>query len=75
MSESPETDKAERMAFSQEYMVPTEFARKIEMERDHYKEAILSCLEKNRHLADGDNCTLILLKKAILHYGENNRVP
>ena len=34
MSDTPETDKAERMAFSQEYMVPTEFARKLERERD-----------------------------------------
>ena len=27
--------------------------------------AIGDCLDKNRHLADGDNCTLIDLKKAI----------
>ena len=31
---TPETDKAERMAWSQEYMVDTEFARKLERERD-----------------------------------------
>ena len=31
---TPETDAAERMAYSQEYMVPTEFARKLERERD-----------------------------------------
>lgn len=34
MSDTPETDKSERMAFSSEYMVPTEFARKLERERD-----------------------------------------
>jgi len=34
MSNTPETDKAERMAYSQEYMVDTEFARKLERERD-----------------------------------------
>jgi hypothetical protein len=34
MSNTPETEKAERMAYSQEYMVPTEFARKLERERD-----------------------------------------
>ena len=34
MSDTPETDKAERMAFSSEYMVPTEFARQLERERD-----------------------------------------
>lgn len=31
---TPETDGAERMAFAQEYMVPTDFARKLERERD-----------------------------------------
>lgn len=35
---TPETDKAERMAYSQEYMVPTEFARKLERERDEARE-------------------------------------
>ena len=34
MSDTPETDAAERMAYSQEYMVPTDFARKLERERD-----------------------------------------
>jgi hypothetical protein len=34
MNDTPETDKAERMAYSQEYMVPTEFARRLERERD-----------------------------------------
>jgi len=34
---TPETDAAERMAFSQEYMVPTELARKLERERDEWK--------------------------------------
>ena len=29
-----ETDKAERMAYSGEYMVPTEVARRLERERD-----------------------------------------
>jgi len=33
---TPETDKAERMAFSQEYMVPTEFARRLERARDEW---------------------------------------
>lgn len=34
MSDTPETDKAERMAYSNEYMVPTEFAQKLERERN-----------------------------------------
>ena len=32
--DTPETDKAERMAYAGEYMVPTEVARKLERERD-----------------------------------------
>ena len=35
---TPEADKAERMAYSGEYMVPTEVARKLERERDEVKE-------------------------------------
>jgi hypothetical protein len=31
-----ETDKAERMAYAGEYMVPTEVARKLERERDEW---------------------------------------
>ena len=31
---TPETNKAERMAWAGEYMVPTEVARKLERERD-----------------------------------------
>jgi len=31
---TPETDAAEKMAFAQEYMVPTDFARQLERERD-----------------------------------------
>ena len=35
--ETPETDKAERMAYVGEYMVPTEIARRLERERDEAK--------------------------------------
>ena len=35
---TPETDAAERMAYSQEYMVPTEVARRLERERDEARE-------------------------------------
>jgi hypothetical protein len=66
MSDTPETDTAERMAFAQEQMVPTEVARKLERERNHYRDAILTCLEENAHLADGEDCTLIGLKRALL---------
>jgi hypothetical protein len=37
-SDTPETDIEERMAYSQEYMVPTEFARRLERERDEARE-------------------------------------
>jgi len=40
MNDTPETDKAERMAFSQEYMVPTEFARQLERERNQLREIV-----------------------------------
>jgi len=50
MSNTPETDKVERMAYSQEYMVETEFARKLERERD---EAQADCLEQARLLGMG----------------------
>ena len=40
MSDTPETDKAERMAFSQEHMVPTEFARQLERERNQLREIV-----------------------------------
>jgi predicted house-cleaning NTP pyrophosphatase (Maf/HAM1 superfamily) len=38
---TPEADKAERMAYSGEYMVPTEVARKLERERDEARDAFV----------------------------------
>ena len=43
---TPETEKAERMAYSQEYMVPTEFARKLERERDEVRDKAMEALMK-----------------------------
>lgn len=40
MNDTPETDQAERMAFSQEHMVPTEFARQLERERNQLIDAL-----------------------------------
>ena len=34
----------------------------------HLAEAIVSTLEENRHLADGDSCTLARLKAAVPHW-------
>jgi DNA repair exonuclease SbcCD ATPase subunit len=40
MSDTPDTEKAERMAYSQEYMVPTDFARRLERERNELKSIV-----------------------------------
>jgi len=48
MNNTPETAKAERMAWSQEYMVDTEFARKLERERDEARKE----LEEYRSIAE-----------------------
>jgi hypothetical protein len=40
MTNTPETDSAERMAFAYEYMIPTEVARKLERERDEAREEL-----------------------------------
>jgi hypothetical protein len=39
--------------------------REIEIEKNTLMEAITATLEENRHLADGDNCTLIRLKRVV----------
>jgi hypothetical protein len=57
MSETPETDKAERMAFASEYMVPTEFARQLERERDEARRQCLQWLEE-WHLTDRARCDM-----------------
>ena len=63
MNDTPETDKAERMAYSQEYMVPTEFARKLERERDEAREALMKIEDLFIHgtdiYADRENMGLI----------------
>jgi len=38
MSDTPRTDAAERMAFNHEYMVPTDFARRLEREVYHARQ-------------------------------------
>ena len=49
MSDTPETDTAERMAFAQEQMVPTEVARRLERERD---ESRSECARLREIIAD-----------------------
>jgi hypothetical protein len=43
----------------------TTFLRNAERERDEAREAIIATLEQNRHLADGDDCTLAKLKSVV----------
>ena len=45
-----ETDKAERMAYAGEYMVPTEFARRLERERDQVRELARQISDSNQVL-------------------------
>ena len=40
-----------------------DFARKLEREIQMLRAAIQQTLDENGHLADGDNCTLIVLKR------------
>ena len=48
--ETPETDKAERMAYAGEYMVPTEVARRLERERDQVRELARQISDSNQVL-------------------------
>jgi hypothetical protein len=56
-----ETDAAARLMCN----VSSDFARKLKYERDEAREAIIATLEQNRHLADGDDCTLAKLKSVV----------
>lgn len=47
-------------------------ARELERENNKLRAAIKQTLDENGHLADGDNCTLILLKQAIAHKKKSN---
>jgi uncharacterized protein (DUF3084 family) len=38
---------------------------KVYKERDKFKQVIIATLEENRHLADGDDCTLAKLKSVV----------
>jgi len=52
MNDTPETNKAERMAWSQEYMVETVFARKLERERDEARKEAEYYKERYEQLKD-----------------------
>jgi hypothetical protein len=65
MSNTPETDKAERMAYSQEYMVPTEFARKLERERDEARDIGEKLSKQGLDMMDKNRSLIQELDKAI----------
>jgi hypothetical protein len=46
-ADTPETNAAERMAYSHEHMVPTDFARKLERHRDTAREKYCEALTEN----------------------------
>ena len=77
---TPETDASRGYALSSHYgrlegsylqmdrrgpFVHAEVARKLEHERDEAINAIRETLEENRHLSDGDDCTLRKLKAIV----------
>ena len=71
LEETPETNKAERMAYSHEYMVPTEFTRKLERERDEAKdkyatEATEHMLAVNKLCGERDEARADCLEQARL---------
>ena len=46
-------------------IVATEMIISLQKENSYLKKAILETLAENGHLADGENCTLIKLKRAL----------
>ena len=72
-TDTPETDAAYKYWPSENAeLVDAALARKLERERDEAREAldevthnIIATLEQNRHLADGDDCTLFKLKSVV----------
>jgi len=42
--------------------------QQLQDERDDYVAAIRQCLTQNCHIADGDDCTLIGLKRVLKRY-------
>lgn len=45
--------------------------RRLERERDRLRSAIEETLKDNAHLADGENCALIKLKRAMSPHGKD----
>jgi len=74
---TPETDKAERMAYSGEYMVPTEVARKLERERDEARAELAewkdSALNARKEYDDEHHCSCVAILRKLLKDAERER--
>jgi vacuolar-type H+-ATPase subunit I/STV1 len=74
-SDTPETDKTERLAFYSQHMVPTDFARKLELERNEWRKAAFEItqqanesrkeLERERNEAQGAQRHLQALAQSV----------
>jgi hypothetical protein len=65
MSDTPRTDAFYQCDFLNEREEDASFSRQLEREVTRLQDAILLTLEENAHLADGENCTLARLKRAM----------
>lgn len=73
---TPETLATLRRRINPQYQdtIGTEsYERKMLIDEiDRLRLHIIACLDDNAHLADGEDCTLIELKKAVPEWGEDD---
>jgi len=74
---TPEADKAERMAYSGEYMVPTEVARKLEQERDEARAELAEWTDSAKNVRkeydDEHHCSCVAILRKLLKDAERER--
>jgi hypothetical protein len=74
---TPEADKAERMAYSGEYMVPTEVARKLERERDEARAELAEWTDSAKNVRkeydDEHHCSCVPILRKLLKDAERER--
>lgn len=74
---TPEADKAERMAYSGEYMVPTEVARKLERERDEARAELAEWTDSAKNVRkeydDEHHCSCVAILRKLLKDAERER--
>jgi hypothetical protein len=72
-----ETDKAERMAYAGEYMVPTEVARKLECERDEARAELAEWTDSAKNVRkeydDEHHCSCVAILRKLLKDAERKR--